>query len=91
MYIYAFLSACIFAVELYANIANSEGAIAWIHLVVIGGIEVFLVAYLIVCPVTWILNRGNPERRRAKSIKCAIIAGIADTIQKKQSVRTRAQ
>ncbi len=65
-YLFAFLAACIFAVELYANIAKSEGIIAWIHLIVIGSIEVFLVGYLIVSLLAWIGNRGNPESRRSK-------------------------
>ncbi len=55
--LFALLTACIFSVELYANTKNSEGVIAWIHLLVIGCMEVFLVGYLLVFSVTWIVAR----------------------------------
>lgn len=65
-YLFALLTACIFAVELSANIINSEGVIAWIHLIVVGSIEVFLLGYLIVGAVTWVRSWSNPERKRNK-------------------------
>ncbi len=66
MHFFAFVAACIFAVELYANGQNSEGVIAWIHLTVIGSLEVFLLGYLLVAAARWMRRGSNPPRDHSK-------------------------
>ncbi len=65
-YLFALLAASIFAVELYANLIHGEGVIAWIHLIVIGGIELFLLGYLIIGPATWLRSRRYSDRGRTR-------------------------
>ena len=64
--LFSFLAACIFALELYANVSNSQGIIAWIHLVVVGSLEIFLVGYLLLCFKTWILGLAHGGRTPVK-------------------------
>ncbi len=45
---FALLTSLIFAVELYANVRHLTGAVALSHLIIVGAIELFLVAYLVI-------------------------------------------
>ena len=61
IYVFAFLAACIFAVELYANLLRGEGLMSWLHLIVIGSLEMFLIGFLTVSLFRFLRGR----RRRS--------------------------
>jgi len=57
---FALLTSLIFAVELYANVRHLTGAVAFSHLIIVGAMELFLVAYLIIKTAKFISRHFPP-------------------------------